>query len=166
MCVLTFWSHGSNLVLWYILYKKFWDILSHFSIQACGDRKPTWRSRVRWLAKFAWYDVTWKPSIWLLLGNCFERITPWFSFDKILLQRNDHLKLPVHAVYITLLGWKSAISPNSVETNLLLFRKTNLIMVSGVVENFFTSWKTWYRVKSTVYNRNLFISNHFHYSIV
>ena len=27
------------------------------------NRKPTWRSRVWWLAKFAWYDVTWKPPI-------------------------------------------------------------------------------------------------------
>ena len=28
-----------------------------------AKRKPTWRSRVWRLAKLAWYDVTWKPSL-------------------------------------------------------------------------------------------------------
>ena len=28
-----------------------------------AKRKPTWRLRVWWLAKLAWYDVTWKSSI-------------------------------------------------------------------------------------------------------
>ena len=34
-----------------------------FLIPFHSKRKPTWRSRVRWLAKLAWYDVTWKSSI-------------------------------------------------------------------------------------------------------
>ena len=63
VCVLIFLSLSCNLVLWYELKKKFWDIWLYFPIPDCGERKPTWRSRVRWLPKFAWYDVTWKHSI-------------------------------------------------------------------------------------------------------
>ena len=33
-----------------------------FPILSHASRKPTWRSWV-WFAKFAWYDVTWKPLI-------------------------------------------------------------------------------------------------------
>ena len=47
----------------YELTEKFWDMLLSFPIPCHVKRKPTWRSRVWWLAKLAWYDVTWKPSI-------------------------------------------------------------------------------------------------------
>ena len=63
VCVLIFLSLGCSLVLWYELNEKFWDILLCFPMPDCGARKPTWRWRVWWLAKFAWYDVTWKPSM-------------------------------------------------------------------------------------------------------
>ena len=63
VCVLILLSLGRNLVLWYELNKK---VTRHFVVfcytRPC-ERKPTWRSRVGWLAKLAWYDVTWKPSI-------------------------------------------------------------------------------------------------------
>ena len=41
----------------------FLDIFLCFPIPHHAKRKPTWRSKMRWLAKLAWYDVTWKPSI-------------------------------------------------------------------------------------------------------
>ena len=49
------------LVVWTQL-----KVLGHFLVftyTAPAKRKPTWRSKVRWLAKPAWYDVTWKPSM-------------------------------------------------------------------------------------------------------
>ena len=52
VCVLTILPLGCYLVLWYEVNKKIWDILLHFPIPACGGRKPTWRSRIRWLAKW------------------------------------------------------------------------------------------------------------------
>ena len=61
--ILIFLSRSYNLVLWYELNKKFWDILLYFPIPLHVKRKPTWRLRAWWLAKLAWYDVTWKPSI-------------------------------------------------------------------------------------------------------
>ena len=63
VCELIFLSLCCSLVLWYIISEKFWDILLCFPIPDYGAKKPTWRSRGRWLAKLAWYDVTWKPSM-------------------------------------------------------------------------------------------------------
>ena len=63
VCVLIFLSLGCNSVMWYELNKKLWNILLLFPIPSHENRKPTWRSRVWWLAKSAWYDVTWKPPI-------------------------------------------------------------------------------------------------------
>ena len=34
-----------------------------FLIPHHAKKKPTWRSKVRWLAKSVWYDVTWKSSM-------------------------------------------------------------------------------------------------------
>ena len=65
VCVLIFLSLGCNLVMWYVLNKKLWDLFLLFPIPSNVNRKPTWRSRVWWLAKFAWYDVTWNPLLWL-----------------------------------------------------------------------------------------------------
>ena len=61
--VLIFLSLSCSLVLWYELYEKLWDILLCFPMPDNGARKPPWWLRVWWLAKLAWYDVTWKPSI-------------------------------------------------------------------------------------------------------
>ena len=55
MCVLIFLSLCFNFLLWYELNKKL-----NFPIPCHAKRKPTWRSRVGWLAKLTWYDVTWK----------------------------------------------------------------------------------------------------------
>ena len=49
VCVLIFLSLSCHLL--------------YFSIPACRNWKPTWRSRVRLLAKFASNDVTSKPPI-------------------------------------------------------------------------------------------------------
>ena len=57
-----FLSLGRNLVLCYELDKKWRDILLYFPIPGHAKRKPTFRPRVWWLAKLAWYDVAWKPS--------------------------------------------------------------------------------------------------------
>ena len=41
-------------------------VLGHFGVFSntrLGERKPTWRSQVWCLAKLAWYDVTWKSSM-------------------------------------------------------------------------------------------------------
>ena len=78
MCVLIFMSFGYNLVLWYELNKKFWDILLYFPIPFHVNRKPTWRSRVWWLAKLAWYNVTWKTlycAFVILLAICYDAST-------------------------------------------------------------------------------------------
>ena len=60
--VLIFLSLACSLVLWHILNKKFWDFVV-FPIPNYMEWKPSWRLKVRWLAKLAWYDVTWKPPI-------------------------------------------------------------------------------------------------------
>ena len=80
MCVLIFLSLGCSLVLWYELNKKFWDIWLYFPILDSVERKPTWRSRVRWLAKLAWYYVTWKPSIEGLHDAVRTNTSTWFPF--------------------------------------------------------------------------------------
>ena len=54
---------ASPLVMWYELNRKLWNILLVFPVPSHANRKPTWRLWV-WLAKFAWYDVTWKPPIY------------------------------------------------------------------------------------------------------
>ena len=48
----------SNLIMWYELNQKLWNI---FPIPFHAKRKPTWWSWVWWLAKFDWYHVTQKP---------------------------------------------------------------------------------------------------------
>ena len=50
-------------IMWYELNKKLWNILLLVPIPSHASRKPTWQSRIWWLAKFAWYDATWKTSI-------------------------------------------------------------------------------------------------------
>ena len=63
VCVLIFLSLSCSLVLWYKLNEQLWDISWCLPIPESGKWKPTWRSRERWLAKLAWYDVPWKPII-------------------------------------------------------------------------------------------------------
>ena len=46
VCVLIFLLLSCNLVLWYELNKKYWNILLCFPIWCPTKRKPTWRSRV------------------------------------------------------------------------------------------------------------------------
>ena len=51
--------------------EKFWNTLLLFPILSHANKKPTWWSRVWWLAIFAWYDVTWKPpGMQKALGWC------------------------------------------------------------------------------------------------
>ena len=73
VCVLKFLSLGRNLVLWYELNKKVTRHFVVFSYARTCKRKPTWWSQLGWLAKLAWYDVTWKPSI----RSTSLRLDPW-----------------------------------------------------------------------------------------
>ena len=63
VCVLIFLLLSCNLIMWYELNKKWRNILLCFPIPCHAKRKPTWLSRVWWLATLVLYDITWKPSI-------------------------------------------------------------------------------------------------------
>ena len=65
VCVVIFLPLRFNLVMWYELNKKLRNILLLFPIPSHAHGKPTWWSRVWWLAKFVWYDITWKTPIHL-----------------------------------------------------------------------------------------------------
>ena len=54
---------------------KFRDIFLCFPIPHHAKWKPTWRSKVQWLAKSAWCDVTWKPSIVGPLSTSYNYIS-------------------------------------------------------------------------------------------
>ena len=56
-----------------------------FPVLSHVNRKPTWQWQVWWLVKFARYDVTCKPSIWIVLTvwlNRFIRIRRLMKFMK------------------------------------------------------------------------------------
>ena len=42
MCLLIFLSLSGNLVTWYELNKKYWNILLSYPILSYAKRKPTW----------------------------------------------------------------------------------------------------------------------------
>ena len=79
VCVLIFLSLGCNLVMWYEQNNKLWNLFLLFPIPSHVNKKPTWRSQLWWLAKFAWYDVTWKPPIagGFCYGTCQRQSNKW-----------------------------------------------------------------------------------------
>ena len=69
VCVLIFLSLGCNLVMWYELNKKLWYILLLFPIPSV-NRKPTWRSRVWWLAKLLDMTSHENPPLFWFGSDC------------------------------------------------------------------------------------------------
>ena len=95
VCMVIFLPLACNLVRWYELNKKLWNILLLFPIPSHANGKPIWRSQVWWLAEFPWYDVTWKPPIivkWgtikivrqLIQQDTKKYVKIWFSMGTIL----------------------------------------------------------------------------------
>ena len=62
-CVLIFFSLCCNLIMWYELSKKLYGTFYSFSQYHPMQAENNMAVRVRWLAKFAWYDVTWKHPV-------------------------------------------------------------------------------------------------------
>ena len=62
VCVLIFLSLSCNSMMWYELNKVMEHFFAFPNTVLC-EQKTTWRSQAQWLAKFAWYDVTWKLHI-------------------------------------------------------------------------------------------------------
>ena len=71
VCVVIFLPLGYNLVMWFELNKKLWNILLLFPKPSHSNGKPTWWLWVWWFAKFAWYNVTWNP---LLVHNSWPMV--------------------------------------------------------------------------------------------
>ena len=61
------WHSCHSVAIGNVIWTK-WTFAEHVVIlPPCAESKPTWRSQVWWFAKFARYDVTWKPSIFFNL---------------------------------------------------------------------------------------------------
>ena len=60
VCMLMLLSLGCNLVMWHELIKSIHNVWLFFPIPFRAERKPTWRSRVWWLAKLHRNDAAWK----------------------------------------------------------------------------------------------------------
>ena len=70
-CVLIFLSLDCNLVMWYALNKKLWNILLLFPIPSHANRKPIWRSHVislkhswNWTAFNSWSRIARGRVFW------------------------------------------------------------------------------------------------------
>ena len=115
--VLIFLSLSCSLVLWYELMKSSETFCCVFQYQTVGrGNQHGGQSRIWWLAKLAWYDITWKPSIHNLTFSFLSLIlytSPcyiWFFFSSFKILSNAYL----HVYFSICFFWMHLLVQHSI----------------------------------------------------